>query len=294
MVGVSKKVMEVFMALISCPECQKEISDKAANCPNCGCPIVAETVNTQKKDERGTTNPKRSKKKNIFILFGALLFVAVALVSIYMYTSYQKKQEELATQAEQQLVQAAEARTQEAFDTAKTAYAALNKAANSVISVMDTVYGAWHFGIFDADDSNYTNVVSNLAKTGNLSESDINSGVRALAKDYDKIFSVLLAMTGDDAFSYCVIVVNKAYEENSTFYSIKTNIESANTALKTMTADFDDYKHYPALKEFYATVSAYAAFAQNPTGSFQQLKDTINDYENSIRALRSDLSYVFD
>lgn len=27
------------MALINCPECGKEISDKAASCPNCGCPI---------------------------------------------------------------------------------------------------------------------------------------------------------------------------------------------------------------------------------------------------------------
>jgi len=27
------------MALISCPECEKEISDKAASCPSCGAPI---------------------------------------------------------------------------------------------------------------------------------------------------------------------------------------------------------------------------------------------------------------
>lgn len=29
------------MALIKCPECEKEISDKANICPNCGCPIVS-------------------------------------------------------------------------------------------------------------------------------------------------------------------------------------------------------------------------------------------------------------
>lgn len=29
------------MALINCPECGKEISDKAPSCPNCGCPISA-------------------------------------------------------------------------------------------------------------------------------------------------------------------------------------------------------------------------------------------------------------
>lgn len=29
------------MAIISCPECGKQISDRAASCPNCGCPISA-------------------------------------------------------------------------------------------------------------------------------------------------------------------------------------------------------------------------------------------------------------
>ena len=27
------------MAIIKCPECSKEISDKAKSCPNCGCPL---------------------------------------------------------------------------------------------------------------------------------------------------------------------------------------------------------------------------------------------------------------
>ena len=34
------------MALINCPECNKEISDKAKSCPNCGCPI---NINTKYK-----------------------------------------------------------------------------------------------------------------------------------------------------------------------------------------------------------------------------------------------------
>lgn len=29
------------MALISCPECSTTVSDKAASCPSCGCPISA-------------------------------------------------------------------------------------------------------------------------------------------------------------------------------------------------------------------------------------------------------------
>ena len=33
------KKSESFMALIKCPECGKEVSDKAQSCPNCGCPL---------------------------------------------------------------------------------------------------------------------------------------------------------------------------------------------------------------------------------------------------------------
>lgn len=29
------------MAMMECPECGKEVSDKAASCPNCGAPIAA-------------------------------------------------------------------------------------------------------------------------------------------------------------------------------------------------------------------------------------------------------------
>jgi uncharacterized membrane protein YvbJ len=31
------------MALIKCPECQKEVSDKAISCPNCGNPITEDS-----------------------------------------------------------------------------------------------------------------------------------------------------------------------------------------------------------------------------------------------------------
>ena len=42
------------MALINCKECNKEISDKALNCPNCGIPSkdLMKFNNTQKEESR--------------------------------------------------------------------------------------------------------------------------------------------------------------------------------------------------------------------------------------------------
>lgn len=37
------------MSLIECPECKKEISDKASSCPNCGCPITPELIEKEKR-----------------------------------------------------------------------------------------------------------------------------------------------------------------------------------------------------------------------------------------------------
>jgi len=49
------------MALIACPECGKEFSDKAPACPGCGCP-------TQPND--GKQAEKQRLSKRIFLLGG--------------------------------------------------------------------------------------------------------------------------------------------------------------------------------------------------------------------------------
>lgn len=40
------------MALIKCPECGKEISDKASSCPNCGCPSSEFLLSTTDYEEK--------------------------------------------------------------------------------------------------------------------------------------------------------------------------------------------------------------------------------------------------
>jgi uncharacterized protein YceK len=181
-----------------------------------------------------------------------------------------------------------------AFDTAKEAYQSLCDAADSTIDVMDSVYGAWYFGIYESDDSFTSTIASDLAASTSMATSDIEAAIKSLGESSGLGDRLIYLLFGDDAFHYCLSVVNEAYELNGTFDSINNNLDIANASLKTMTAKFDDYKHYPALKEFYSKVSSYAEFAQAPSGSFQQLKDTINDYENDIRTYRTDLSFVFE
>ena len=74
------------MALIKCPECGKEISDKANACPNCGCPLG-------KTDSEVITQTKHTKKsKWIFVIIG-LIIVVVAITRFSIYKASTQKEE---------------------------------------------------------------------------------------------------------------------------------------------------------------------------------------------------------
>ena len=60
------------MALISCPECDKEISDSANACPNCGRPIEKYTKSETRKI-KGMIN----LYEFIAIVFGLLGFISL-------------------------------------------------------------------------------------------------------------------------------------------------------------------------------------------------------------------------
>ena len=95
-------------------------------------------------------------------------------------------------------------------------------------------------------------------------------------------------------FTYAVIIVEQAYINNGTVQRLNDALANAKNELKTMTQEYSDYSEYPNLKSYYSEVSSYAEFAQNPNGSFEQLKTTIETYEREIRTYKSDMSFVFE
>lgn len=69
------------MALIACRECGSQISDQAASCPHCGCPVKKGQAVAAVGD-RLTTVQQTSKALKIDILWGYGLMFAGILMSI--------------------------------------------------------------------------------------------------------------------------------------------------------------------------------------------------------------------
>lgn len=66
------------MALINCPECSKEVSDKAPSCPNCGNPIS--TANDTQAIGTSLTTIQETSKRLKMHTIGSVLLVIVGVV----------------------------------------------------------------------------------------------------------------------------------------------------------------------------------------------------------------------
>ena len=90
------------MALIKCPECGHQVSDKAATCPNCGVaiagnPDIAPKQTETQLSETRQTEPKGKKSKQkksmtIPIVAGVVALIAV-LAGLYFYNNVQDRNE---------------------------------------------------------------------------------------------------------------------------------------------------------------------------------------------------------
>lgn len=80
------------MPLINCPECNKEISDKADSCPNCGFPIdeiKKNIVNEEfKQDMSISKNNNVIKKASIYI---GIVLVICLLIGFFVYPQYKTR-----------------------------------------------------------------------------------------------------------------------------------------------------------------------------------------------------------
>lgn len=196
-----------------------------------------------------------------------------------------------------------------AFEVSKVAYDNIDIAYEITEQFGSDLYEAWRLGIYEKDEI-LDDGVAYLAKELSLSEDELNDGVAYTMaelsnKDWSELSDedkatftdnadIIFQMMEDDLFSFCVIVVTNAYTVNGKVEEAQNALDTAKSQMKELSEKYSDYEHYPALKEYYTTASSFFDFCQNPTGSFEQVKDTINNYKNEARNYISDLDYIFE
>ena len=171
------------------------------------------------------------------------------------------------------------------YANAKEAYEQLKDVASLCVTGMDAIYGAWYFGIYEADDT-YS---SSFFYTMSL---DVPGFTSTELEDAANALGISSTLASAD-WNYCLWIVEEAISARGDYNTITTNMENASKILQSLTDEYDDYTYYPKLKEYYSAVDSYVTFFVSPTGSFNQLADTINNYENNIRTLESDVGFLF-
>lgn len=88
------------MALMNCPECGKQISDKAENCIHCGFPIHPSSIESNKPDAFNNDGmpdkqtKSRTLHKNKLIILFAVFGAIIIFVSVYLLNPNSKEKEQ--------------------------------------------------------------------------------------------------------------------------------------------------------------------------------------------------------
>lgn len=197
-----------------------------------------------------------------------------------------------------------------AFEASKAAYENVNAAYEITEKYGSKIYDAWRLGIYD-DDEIIDGGCAYLAEELFIPEDEIAAGaaysmVKFLGMDWDalseeekstyieKADGTFKIMDEKQLFTWCVTVVSNAYIVNGKVEEAQAYLTEAKAQMKDLSANYSDYEHYPALKGYYTTTSSFFDFCQNPTGSFEQLKTTIENYKTTARDYNADLNYIFE
>ena len=196
-----------------------------------------------------------------------------------------------------------------AFNESKVAYEYIDVAYEITEEFGDMLYEAWRLGIYNKNEI-IINGIEYLAEELSLSKEDVENGLGyayadimgddwLTMTDEEKsrikyIENSLFSIYKNDLFSFCVMIIRGVYIVNGKTEEAQRALDNAKAQMKELSEDYSDYEHYPNLKGYYTTTSSFFDFCQNPTGSFEQIKTTINDYKNEARDYINDLDYIFE
>lgn len=288
------------MALISCPNCGKEISDKAFKCPQCGYVLNESAIDKQQHnvcEECGTIFPlestfcpncgcpvtqlKTTKKKSMVIPM--LVIIAVILAAVFGIRQYQNKRlaiaESIAASEAESIRAESEAESIAESESVSIAESIAESVAKSVAESSKAAELAnYKFdfvgavitideGIEQAETDGYLirSVWGNSIKQTSDPKTDKftkqDNGTGAFYSDFNDALNALFA---DDDF-------------NNDLTFIYGNQKEVDTYMKKLKNPPDEFsEEYDALKKYHESYMALTNMVLNPLGSYNSYSEELN------------------
>jgi hypothetical protein len=180
----------------------------------------------------------------------------------------------------------------------KIIYDKLN-AINSISSQQaSSVYDAWYFAIYEADDSGYIlnvdRAIQDFASSVGLKKDVIIEAIDqyldSIGQTNSDIARLAVLRTNSGAISTVLI----AYDNTGINEVVESNFAEVKALLKEMDSTYENETCYSTLKEYFSDSLAYYNFVISPTGSFSQLSTTLNGHTSKLTEHKNDLSFVYE
>ena len=250
------------MALITCPECNQQISDQATSCPHCGYPLpVAELLTsdetiltTSQEDHASSETAPKQRRKRILPIVIACSLVLACIGGVAGFAIIKNQQEK----AEQERAKA-EARSEYIENLEELLYTTVLGAADAE-EVCNMTKSVWYDTIYEEYDA----LTAPYTVTNGKFNDDFNVSLKKLyasdnitslindikenQKSVDELYKSLL--NPDDEFDACFEEVEALY---NSYYDLTKLAVSPSGSLRSYSENFSDYDdeyiaHYDKLK----------------------------------------------
>ena len=229
---------------ILCEECGTEIPEGMDACPNCGCPIPIKEEVTEKAHQKvevtAVNLPKMNKNAKKYVIIAC---VAVLAIIIAIFAGNKAKEQKLAEEAAQ--------RSANYASTLETASFTMLLGAIEAEEAGNLIKSVWYNAIYEEYDSE-----TNKYTRPNGYYVDFNDALSNLFSDYD--------------FSSKV----------SSIESNQALVAGLMKDLKNAPEEYEDT--YEAIKELYDAYTALTNLATNPTGSLQTFSQNFNEADTAV------------
>lgn len=231
------------MALITCPECQQQISDQATVCPNCGFPLSNESsnapANQQINDDSAAKAPRKKKTIVAISIVICVLFMGIAGYFV-------KKNADEKAQAEA----LAAARTEYIANLNDMLLISLAGAAESE-NMCNLTYKVWYDTIYEE----YRYETADFTQQNGRFRDDFNDALIALYSDEKTAQSV---------------------------NDIKANRTLVDEIFKNLNNPTEEFQScYDVVDELYSAYHNLTELALNPSGNLKSYSENFEQYDSA-------------